>query len=50
MIELFSRKDHISKIEAAQRFYDKRWGFLNDLELQVCRLLVSLSVRYSIFD
>ncbi|CAF0754798.1 unnamed protein product [Rotaria sp. Silwood1] len=27
-------KDHISKIETAQRFYDKRWGFLNEAQLQ----------------
>ncbi|CAF0805591.1 unnamed protein product [Rotaria sordida] len=25
-------KDHISKIETAQRFYDKRWGFLNETQ------------------
>ncbi|CAF3303159.1 unnamed protein product [Rotaria socialis] len=28
-------KDHVSKIEVAQKFYDKRWGFLNEPQLNV---------------
>ena len=30
------RKDHISKIDLAQKSHDEKWGFLNGLQPQVC--------------
>jgi len=32
---MFSRRDHIAKIDIAQKTHDEKWGFLNDLQPQV---------------
>lgn len=33
---MINRKDHIAKIDTAQKYHNEKWGFLKDIQPTVC--------------